>query len=271
MPNTRPKQHNSTGLPRITAPPVYRPSATPVVLRKKSALPGKNQPATQSNIKRTPVAPPVYRAQPATKVTQARMATFHNKPASVQASSPPLPKNQTWAGTRTIQRAEEQAVPPVEEPPPPPEEKGDRKQKQAAAMKWDEFVVVTPPAPKHVLEQMKLSDVGPGKLVSVVEKSVMAKAITDIGAHVRAKGWVSGMVGAEQITIEWLDGEKCFKVTYLGNQWKTHVGSGQLWPYCGRDIFSPELAPVRPSPKDLKTYIKNWKGGKGRPPRYMNM
>jgi hypothetical protein len=198
------------------------------------------------------------------------MATFHNKPASVQASSPPLFKNQTWAGARTIQRAEAQAVAPVEEPPPP-EEKGDRKQKQAAAMKWNEFVAVTQPAPKHILEAMKMSDVGEGKLVSVVERAVMLKAVTDIGGHVKAKGWVSGMVGAEQITIEWLDGEKCYKVTYLGNQWKTHVSSGQLWPYCGPDIFSPELEPVRPSVKNLKTYIGNWKGGKGRPPLYMNM
>lgn len=253
--DTVPARSNSTAQPRIAAPPVYRPSATPVVLRKKSALPGKDQPATPPNTKKTPVAPPVYRAQPATRVTQAKVAI-----------SRPLLKNQTWAGTRIIQRAEAPVIAPVEEPPPP-EEKGDRKQKQAAGMVWSEFVSVTPPAAKHVLEQMKLADVGPGKLVSVVEKAVMLDAITTIGAHVKANGWKS----AENITVEWIEREKCYKVTYKGNQWKTHINSGQLWPFCGPDVFSPELAPVKPQVKELKTCINNWKGKKERPVKYMDL
>jgi hypothetical protein len=65
------------------APPVYRPQPTPQVLQRKAVV--KQSPAGQA----TPVAPPVYRPQPVPKVLQ--LKTAHNPQPQAKQGQPVAP------------------------------------------------------------------------------------------------------------------------------------------------------------------------------------
>ncbi len=134
-------------------------------------------------------------------------------------------------------------------------------------MIWNEFVVITMPAPKHILEVMNLKDANGKMKVSVVQRSVAEEAVKAIQDHVKTHGWEEKTV--DGITVKKIEEQKCYKVIYKGNHWMTHASSGQLWPLHGRDIFSP---PASAEVKDVKDFIKRWKGsqGKTRPAQYMN-
>jgi len=273
IPNTGPARPAPK---RIAAPPVYRPSPTPLVLQAKSARSGGLQPATSSNTKKTPVAPPVYHPQPVTKVMQAKISTIQRRSApgiKVVNTRAPLPVNQKWPNSRTIQRAEEevpveaQVAAAVEEKkeialPAEPllEEKEGRKGKAAKAMDWTKFVMIGLPSEKHILELMSTSKhVGGAKKVSVVELAVAQDAVKKIGEHVSAHGWVSG----PGFVFEWKAAHQCWIVTYKENEWVTHTNTGQLWPLCGKDVFTP----IGITGAEIKKFIKQWQSSKERRPR----
>ena len=191
-----------------------------------------------------------------------------NRPALVRASRP-LPVNQKWPGAGTIQRAAEPVAAAVEEQQEvaaAPEEKKEapvrKERKRGEGMVWNKLVGIGLPADKHVLEQLSTSrDLGIGKKVSVVTQAVAQAARDAIEDHVREHGWVS----AGAITIQWVDGDKCFKVICQGNQWMTHVDSGQLWPLSGPGVYTPPVPQTKPQVEVIKKYIKKWKGSKVRP------
>lgn len=70
-----------------TAPRVYRPCRTPVVVQSKTALPAKRKPAP-SRVKSMPAAPPVYRPQPTPKVLQTKVAVGQPSRVAVQSRRP---------------------------------------------------------------------------------------------------------------------------------------------------------------------------------------
>lgn len=220
----------------VKAPAAYRPQPTPKCLQLK-ASPGMvmDQPSVK---KAGPTPPPVYRPQPVPKVLQRKMA-------SVQSSNP---LSLRVPASRVVQRMEARAM---------------RQQKAVENMVWDEAVVITMPAPKHILEKMNLIDANGKKKISVVELAVAQKAVEAIGKHVKAYGWKSH----DDITIEKSEDGTCWAVTYEGNVWKTHSNSGQIWPLKGPDIFSPP----EDNEDDMRPYIRKWKGNKqNRPPIYMD-
>jgi hypothetical protein len=89
------------GIPQpFNRQPGHAPQIRPLVAQLKTGV-------TAPQIKQ-PVAPPVYRPQPTPKVLQC-------KPASVRVFRPPLPVNQKWPSTRTIQRAATVATTPVDD------------------------------------------------------------------------------------------------------------------------------------------------------------
>ena len=115
------------------------------------------------------------------------------------------------------------------------------------------------PATKHILEQMNLNDANGKKKCSVVTKQVAEEAVKAIGDRVKAHGWTNG----DGIVFEPVAAGG-FKITYDGNEWMTHVDSGQLWPLKGDDIFSPPA-------KDVREYIKQWKSRGIKPDQYMGL
>lgn len=126
------------------------------------------------------------------------------------------------------------------------------------------MVIINLPSRKHILELMTLQDANGNQKCSVVQQSVAQDAVQTIQQHVRTHGWTT----ADGITVEWMGGQQCYKVTYDENQWMTHRnGGGQLWPFRGRDIFSP------PEGLDVRKDIGKWKGSQGavRPSKYMNV
>jgi len=135
-----------------------------------------------------------------------------------------------------------------------------RKEKAADNMIWNELTPVQMPAPKHILEKMKASDAKGKTHCSVVTSAVAQDAVEAIAAHVKTYGWNS----ANGITVEWIEQAQCYKVTYKNNQWMTHIGSGQLWPLRGPNVFSP------PGGEDVSSLIKKWKSSKEPPAKYMN-
>ena len=180
--------------------------------------------------KQGPKPPAAYRPQPVPKVLQTKMAAGRPSPLLRQSVS------------RVVQRAEavEQAIP---------------------KMDWNEFVNITMPSRKHILELMNASDANGKMKISVVEQAVADEAVKAIGAHVKAHGFTS----SDDITF--VKAGNCWDIIYKGNHWMTHDTSGQLWPLKGPDIFSPPN-----DGKDMRSHIKKWKGNKlNRPKVHMDV
>jgi hypothetical protein len=248
-PITSPKPASAISRKAVKAPQAYRLQPTPKCLQLKAApepvidQAGVNKPSAKS--------PTVYRPQPVPKVLQRKTVSVGpSPPASLRQSIGPSAYRPRHGAAQlrssgVVQRAE--AVPV------------SRKDKQAEQMIWNEFTPVSMPAAKHILEDMKLNDANGDKKVSVVKKKVAQDAVAAIGAHVKAHGWHS----SDTITIEWVQKDRCYKVTFAGNEWMTHVGSGQIWPFHGPDIFSP------PERENVKSYITKWRGGQT-PAKHMN-
>lgn len=283
------------------APPVYRPQPQPKVLQTKMAGGQPSQPKAlagqQPNTlqpRRQPIAPLIYSPHPTPRVLQLKKvgmgaatsppsatppvnrsdhagqalrsgktgdgATRANSQSVLQRSVARFPSNAPKASPGLFQQASRVralasgVVQRAEQYPEP-----SRQEKAAANMTWNEFVPVGMPSAKHILEDMVANDANGKKKVSIVENAVALEAVQKIGEHVKKYGWKS----ADDITIEWVANDKCFKVTYKQNQWMTHPGSGQLWPLRGPDIFSP------PDKLDVRDYYRKWKSGGKRPDKYM--
>lgn len=221
----KPKPTPSVLRKAAKAPQAYRPQPTPKCLQLKASRGPAANPAQAK--KQGPVAPAAYRPQPVPKVLQ-------RKTASVQLSAAPS------RASRVVQRMEV----------------------RQSGMVWSEFVIITMPSNKHILEKMKLSDANGNMKISVVEQAVAEEAVEAIGKHVKTHGWNS----ADDITIVKADDGVCWEITYKGNHWMTHSNSGQLWPLRGTDIFSPPNDGT-----DMRPHIRKWKGNKqNRPQVYMN-
>ena len=237
------------------APPVYRPCPTPVVLQRKTTLPGRLPHATPPDARRTPVAPPVYRPQSVPKVMQAKVAVVQPRSSSgtrvstqikisapsVRAFTPLVPVNQKWPGvSRTIQRAAEEEFKPAEaseqaiaelvaadlaevEAPPPPggaaamPAHDEKKDRKTKAS--EEMVWSDATLISKPSRKHILEELTAGDITATTKVSVVRLTVAEAArSAIQAHVKANGWKSGPGIKIEWVDADSCYKITYLGNE-----------------------------------------------------